>query len=173
MRDGLNRCHLKVEKDSSPPFVRSQPTEDEDRISQPVPPFKVFDDLWGHSGYSHIRKFASMRFNPSRASRKGVLPRSVPYLAPWSYYTYLPISLATGSERYSEDIAHSTSSAEQNSTCAVNPSSVDDLSTIVRRFFCPFKRSYLTLLNVFQIKIIGRDDIRAPFAVSRQFIISS
>ena len=84
-------------------------------------------------------------------------------------HTYLPISLATGSETYSEDIAHSTSSAEQNSTCAVNPSSVDDLSTIVRRFFCPFKRSYLTLLNVFQIKIIGRDDIRAPFAVSPQF----
>ena len=52
----------------------------------------------------------------------------------------LPISLATGSETYSEDIAHSTSSAEQNSTCAVNPSSVDDLSTIVHRFFCPFKR---------------------------------
>lgn len=50
-----------------------------------------------------------------------------------------------GSETYSEDIAHSQSSAEQNSTCAVNPSSVDDLSTI--------------------IKIIGHDDIRAPFAI--------
>jgi hypothetical protein len=31
----------------------------------------------------------------------------------------------------------------------------------------------LIILNVFQIKIIGRDDIRAPFAVSRQFTISS
>ncbi|KIJ99511.1 hypothetical protein K443DRAFT_102120 [Laccaria amethystina LaAM-08-1] len=86
-----------------------------------------------------------MHFNPSRASGKGVLSRSVPLLAPRSPYTYLPISLATGSETYLADIAHSQSSAEQNSTCAVNPSSVDDLSTI--------------------IKIIGRDDIRAPFAI--------
>ena len=113
---GLNRCHLEVEKEVS--LVKSQPTEDEDRTSQPVPPFKVFYDLWGHSGYTHIRKFASMRFNPSGASGKGVLPRSVPYLAPRSPYTYLPTNIvgdtATGSEKYTEDIAHSTSSAEQN-----------------------------------------------------------
>jgi len=31
----------------------------------------------------------------------------------------------------------------------------------------------LIILNVFQIKIIGRDDIRAPFAVSPQLSISS
>lgn len=66
---------LKYKKGGLFLFVKSQPTEDEDHISQLVPPLKVFDDLWGLSGYTYIREFASMHFNPSRASRKGILPR--------------------------------------------------------------------------------------------------
>ncbi|CAA7271051.1 unnamed protein product [Cyclocybe aegerita] len=50
-----------------------------------------------------------------------------------------------GTEIYAADMSHFQSSAEQNSTCSVNPDSTADLSTIIR--------------------IIGRDDIRSPFAV--------
>ncbi|KAJ7577570.1 hypothetical protein C8J56DRAFT_1007243 [Mycena floridula] len=51
----------------------------------------------------------------------------------------------TGSMEYVADISHFVPSSSQNSTCSVEPISVADISTI--------------------IKILGRDDIRAPFAV--------
>jgi len=75
--------------------------------------------------------------------------------------------LETGTETYLEDIAQFQTSSQQNATCAVNPDSVSDLSTIVS---CPliFKD---VMLNALQIKIIGRDDIRSPFAVSLLFLV--
>ncbi|KAJ7593193.1 FAD-binding domain-containing protein [Mycena floridula] len=50
-----------------------------------------------------------------------------------------------GSLEYAADVSHFESSSSQNSTCSVEPVSAVDISTI--------------------LKIIGRDDIRAPFAV--------
>ncbi|KAL5498615.1 hypothetical protein ACEPAH_1970 [Sanghuangporus vaninii] len=51
-----------------------------------------------------------------------------------------------GAAQYVNDTAHWSVSSQQNATCSVEPESADDVSTIV--------------------KIIGRPDIRAPFAVS-------
>ncbi|OCB87794.1 FAD-binding domain-containing protein [Sanghuangporus baumii] len=50
-----------------------------------------------------------------------------------------------GAAQYVNDTAHWAISSQQNATCSVEPQSADDVSTIV--------------------KIIGRSDVRAPFAV--------
>lgn len=50
-----------------------------------------------------------------------------------------------GSTEYLDDISHFEASSTQNATCSVNPTCVEDVSSI--------------------LKIVGRKDIRAPFAV--------
>ncbi|KAK7059627.1 hypothetical protein R3P38DRAFT_964016 [Favolaschia claudopus] len=50
-----------------------------------------------------------------------------------------------GSQRYAADIFHFQLSSSQNSTCSVEPTTVSDVSTIM--------------------KIVGRDDVRSPFAI--------
>ena len=136
---GLNRCHLEVEKESSPLSKVNLPKMRTAFLSL----YLLSRSLMTFGVTVATRTSASSQ---ACTSIQAALPGKVFYPGPCPTLpqgpnTYLPISLATGSETYSEDIAHSTSSAEQNATCAVNPSSVDELSTIVRRFFCPFKRS--------------------------------
>ncbi|KAH8109499.1 FAD-binding domain-containing protein [Phellopilus nigrolimitatus] len=50
-----------------------------------------------------------------------------------------------GSEQFADDVEHWTVSSEQNATCSIEPRSASDVSTIMQ--------------------LIGRTDIRAPFAV--------
>lgn len=70
-----------------------------------------------------------------------------------------------GSEQYSSDIEHWVASSTQNATCSIEPETADDICKIVSATVgLPFAIPLADLCS--QLKIIGRDDIRAPFAVS-------
>ena len=78
------------------------------------------------TGWPDIQCFTSLDVNQGCVAWKVFYPGAE---CP-SCLNAFPILLFTmlGTKTYAEDIAHFQASGEQNSTCAVNPSSVEDLS---------------------------------------------
>lgn len=82
-------------------------------------------------------------------------------------------SQRSGSDEYEKDMEHFIGSVGLPSICSVRPSTIEEVGEIVRLPICHFGR-LLTIPK--QLKIVGRDDVRCPFAVgppNNSFSLSS